>query len=78
MNQKWNNNKCRCECKNTNNLSWVPKIYIWNPATCRFKNGKYVGSIADNLVTTSDETIEETENASTKSTATKTALAKNS
>ena len=51
--------KCQCECKNTNNLSWVPKIYIWNPATCRFKNGKYVGSIADNLVTTCDETIEE-------------------
>ena len=55
----------------------MPKIYIWNPATCHFKNGKYVGSIADNLVTTSDETIEKTENASTKSTATKTALAKN-
>ena len=55
----------------------MPKIYIWNPATCRFKNGKYVGSIADNLVITCDETIEETEIASTKSTATKTAPAKN-
>ena len=55
----------------------MPKIYIWNPTTCRFKNGKYVGSIADNLVITCDETIEETEIASTKSTATKTAPAKN-
>ena len=55
----------------------MPKIYIWNPATCRFKNGKYVGSIADNLVITCDETIEETEIASTKNTATKTAPAKN-
>ena len=36
------------------------KNYIWNPATCSFKNGKYVGSFIDNSVMTCDEIVEET------------------
>ena len=26
------------------------KIYIWNPATCSYESGKYVGSTIVNLV----------------------------
>ena len=48
-NQKWNNDKCRCE--------WE-KDYIWNPATCRCKNEKYSASITDDLVIRYDEIID--------------------
>ena len=34
------------------------KDCIWNPATCSFKNGKYLGSIIDNSVIAFDEIIE--------------------
>ena len=34
--------------------------YIWNPATCSCKNGKYLASAIDNLVIMCDEIIEET------------------
>ena len=33
--------------------------YIWNPATCSCKNGKYLASITDDSVITSDEIVEE-------------------
>ena len=36
------------------------KDYTGNPATCSCKNGKYLGSIIDNSLTTCDEIIEET------------------
>ena len=36
------------------------KDYIWNPATCSCKNGKYLASIIDDSVITCDEIIEET------------------
>ena len=36
-NQKWNNDKYRCECKK----HICVKDYICNPSTCRCKNGKY-------------------------------------
>ena len=29
--------------------------YIWSPATCNCENGKYLASIIDDSVTTSDE-----------------------
>ena len=32
--------------------------YIYNPATCSCETGKYVGSIIDDLVITSDEIID--------------------
>ena len=41
-NQKWNKDKCECECKEDNICE---KYYIWNPATCISKNGKYLANI---------------------------------
>ena len=38
-----------CMCK---------KIYIWNPATCTCKIGKYLASIIDDSVNTCDEIID--------------------
>ena len=52
-----NNDKCRNECKKRHICE---KDYIWNPATCCFKNGKYLSSIIDDLVITYDEIIGET------------------
>ena len=34
------------------------KNYIWNPATCRCENGKYLASIIDNSVITCDKIID--------------------
>ena len=42
------------------------KDYIWNPATCSCKNGKYLGSIIDDLAITCDELIETKKINSTK------------
>ena len=50
--------------------------YIWNPATCSFKNGKYVRNTIDFSVITCDEIIEKTKAIPTKSTSTKTVLTK--
>ena len=38
-----------CTCK---------KNYIWNPATCSCKTGKYLASITDDSVITCDEIID--------------------
>ena len=54
-NQKWNNDKCRCECKKHNICE---KDYIWNPAVCNCKNSKYLASIMDESVITCDEIID--------------------
>ena len=51
-NQKWNKNKCQCDCKKSHTCE---KIYICNPATCSCKNGKYLASIIDNSVITCDK-----------------------
>ena len=40
-NQKWNNDRCRCECKKY----MYEKYYISNPSTCSCKNRKYLASI---------------------------------
>ena len=53
-NQKWNNDKCQCECKNPKKR--VCK-HFWNPATCSCKSGKYLASIIDNSVIMCDEII---------------------
>ena len=34
------------------------KDYIWNPATCRYKNGKYLASIMDDLAVTCEGNID--------------------
>ena len=54
-NQKWNNDKCRCECKKHHICE---KDYIWNPATCCCKYGEYLGIIIDDSVITCDEIID--------------------
>ena len=54
-NQWWNNDKCQCQCKKHRIFE---KIYIWNPAKCNCENGKYLASIMDDSVITSDEIIE--------------------
>ena len=46
-NQKWNNDKCQCECKNKKNHQTFEKIYIWNPGPFSYKNGKYLWSVID-------------------------------
>ena len=53
-----NNNKCLCECKNPKEHRVYEKDYIWNPATCSCKNGKYLANIIDDSVITFDETID--------------------
>ena len=53
-NQWWNNNKCRCECKEHNICK---KNYIWNPVTCSCENGKYLASIMDDSTIICDEVI---------------------
>ena len=65
------NISCECECKfdggkcNSDQSGSAckkhhicEKDYIWNPATCSCKNGKYLASIIDDSVITSDEIID--------------------
>ena len=42
--QRWNNDKCRCECRKTHVCA---KYYVWSPATCNCENGKYLAIIMD-------------------------------
>ena len=51
-NQKWNNDKCWCECKKRH---ICVKDYIWNPAPCNCEIAKYLANIIDDLVITCDE-----------------------
>ena len=57
-NQKWNNDKCWCECKNLKQHHVCEKDYIWNPATCSCENGNYLANIVNDSVTTCDEIID--------------------
>ena len=75
-NQKWNNDKCWCESKNSKELCVFEKYYIWNPATCSCKNGLYSGSIIGDSVIICDEIIKETKAIPAKRTSTKTVLTK--
>ena len=60
------NNKCRCECKKY----ICEKYYIWNPATCSCKNGKYLTNIMYDSVITCDEIINADTNSYDKETKT--------
>ena len=43
--QEWNENKCRCECKeDLINKLICDKGYIWNPSTCTCECDKYCGT----------------------------------
>ena len=44
LNQWWNSDKCRCECKK---IHVCKKNYVWNPIKCICKNGKYLASVMD-------------------------------
>ena len=56
----WNNDKCRCECKNPKKQCMCKKDYIWNPGIYSCENGKYLASPVEDSVITCDEIIEET------------------
>ena len=53
--QRWNNDKCRCECKKRYACE---NGYVWNPGTCNCKNGKYLASIMDYSAIECNEIIE--------------------
>ena len=55
MDQKENNDKCRCKSKN---YHLCQKDFTWNPVICSYKNGKYLPSITDNSVIMCDEIID--------------------
>ena len=38
--QRWNDNKCRCECKELIDKCICDKGYTWNPSNCEFKCDK--------------------------------------
>ena len=46
-NQKQNNDKYRCQCKNKKKHRVCEKDYIWNPAKCSSKNGIYLANIIE-------------------------------
>ena len=54
-NQKWNNDKCWCGCKNLKKHNVCKKDNIWNPTTCICENGKYDRIITGNSVTLCDK-----------------------
>ena len=49
-------NKCWCECKKHHPCEIE---YIWNPAKCSCKNGKYSANITDDSVITCNKIIED-------------------
>ena len=49
-----NNDNYWCECKKSHACE---KDYVWNPATCNYKNGKYLESIMNDSAITCDEII---------------------
>ena len=53
-NQKWNNDKCQCECKNYQKCK---EDYSWNPSRCTCKNSKYLRIITDDSKIVCDEII---------------------
>ena len=53
--EKCNSDQSECACKKHHICE---KDYIWNPATCSCKNGKYLASIIDDSVITSHEIID--------------------
>ena len=71
LNQKWNNNKCSCDCKNLKEHHVCKKDYIWNLVTCSCKHGTYLASIIDHSVIMCDEIIQTIKTVQTKTVLTK-------
>ena len=59
-NQKWNNDKFQCECKNPREGHAWQKSYTWVVATCTCENGKYLRGIIGDSVINCYEIIEVT------------------
>ena len=71
--QRWNKNKCRCECKELIHKGVCGKGFIWNPSNCEceyhkacdvgeyldYENCKCRKKLVDQLVDECTETIEE-------------------
>ena len=38
--QRWNNDKCRCECKELIGEGRCDKVFIWNPSICEWECDK--------------------------------------
>ena len=38
--QRWNEDKCRCKCKELIDKGVCDKGYVWNPSNCEFKCDK--------------------------------------
>ena len=71
--QRWNNDKCRCECKELIDKGVCDKGYAWNPSNCEcecdkscdvgeyldYKNCKCRNKLVDKLVEECTETVEE-------------------
>ena len=38
--QRWNDDKCRCECKELIDKGVCDKGYAWNPSNCEFEGDK--------------------------------------
>ena len=49
LNQKWNNDRCRCEYKNPRRHHMCENDYIGNSGTCACDKIKYLESIIDDL-----------------------------
>ena len=72
--QRWNNDKCRCECKELIDKGICNKGYIWNPSNCKcecdkscdfgeyldYENCKCRKRLVDKLIEECNENIEET------------------
>ena len=61
-NQERNNETWQFECRN---YCTCEKDHSWNPATCTWENGKYLGSIIGDSVIICDETISAADSVST-------------
>ena len=71
--QRWNKNKCRCECKELIDKGVCNKEFIWNSSNCEcecdkacnvgeylgYKNFKCRKKLVDRLVDKCTETVEE-------------------
>ena len=71
--QRWDKNKCRCECKESTNKGICDKGFIWNPSNCGcecdkncdfseyldYENCKCRKKLVDKLIGKCTETIEE-------------------
>ena len=72
--QRWNNDKCQCECKELIDEGICDKGYIWNPSNCKcdcdkscdfgeyldYENCKCRKRLVDKLIEECNENIEET------------------